>query len=90
VAWNLAHDVKREVAQSLQEARKHSRTVENVALSFEPLAEGETLTDLEYVVEMSRKIHDRLTKMYNEVARDAFGPGSAKREDHNRAGSSGR
>jgi hypothetical protein len=81
MTWKVAQDMTREIAQSLQEGRKLVRSVENLSLSLEPLAEDDTLQQLERVTEISREQVALLSGLYNSIARSAFGPGSAKRED---------
>lgn len=71
--WAVAKDTVREVAQSLQEARKHARTVESTASSLAPLAEGDELELLNSIQARAADISDDLSTLYNTIARRAFG-----------------
>lgn len=86
MTWQIAKDMSREVAQTLQEARKHSRSIENISLSLEPLASEDELLKLERVTQLSKEVTAELTGLYNSIARTAFGHGSAN-EGPTRSGS---
>lgn len=74
VPWfEVSKPMLSEVAQSLQEARKMGRSIENIATSFIPL------TDNEEVKKMLAEIQDGATlathgatQLYNLIARDAL------------------
>ena len=78
MTWQIDNSMLKEVAQSLQEGRKLARSVENLSLSLEPLADGDILQQLERVTQISREQVALISGLYNSIARSAFGPGSAK------------
>lgn len=65
--------MRREVAQSIQEARKLNRSVENVASSLTPLADGGEHQRLDEITRHTAEITDLLTKLYQSIAPSAFG-----------------
>lgn len=77
MTWQVAKNMKREVAQTLQEARKMARSIENTVLSLEPLADEDTLLHLEAAATRAAEITGHLSSLYNEIAKAAFGPESA-------------
>lgn len=75
MTWNLQKSMYKEVAQTLQEARKHARSVENTSASLAPLSvqdssEHETLKRIE---QCALECSALLTKLYNGIAVKAFG-----------------
>lgn len=77
MTWQVAKNMTREVAQTLQEARKMARSIENTAGSLQPLAEEQELLQLEHIEKLAKQISQELTGLYNSIARRAFGPESA-------------
>lgn len=73
MTWNLQKSMYREVAQTLQEARKSARAVETVATSLAPLSDGSELSDLKVLEQMGIDAAKILMKLYNGVAVRAFG-----------------
>lgn len=71
--WNLHHTMRREVAQGLQETRKHSRAVENTAASLIPLATDGTKAALEELDRLGRRATELISILYDEIAPLAFG-----------------
>lgn len=73
MTWNLQKSMYKEVAQTLQEARKQSRSLENVAASLHPLSEDSTAEDLKRIESLATEATGLLAKLYNEIAPKAFG-----------------
>jgi hypothetical protein len=76
VTWKIHNSMTREVAQTLQEARKMARSIENTASSLEPLADGQVRELLMQIVRDAQSIAIDLAHLYNDIAPQAFGPGS--------------
>lgn len=74
MVWQVHSNMMREIAQTLQEARKMARSIENTAGSLLPLTDESEHVALSAVVEHSRHIAGELTDLYNGIARQAFGP----------------
>jgi membrane associated rhomboid family serine protease len=73
VAWLVSQDMKREVAQTLQEARKMARSIDNTASSLIPLADDEERETLSEIMTASMVMAGKLTELYNGIALSAFG-----------------
>lgn len=73
MTWNLHKNMYREVAQTLQEARKMTRSIENAAGSLQPLSDGTERSELEKVEKAAQEISRTLTNLYNGMAAQAFG-----------------
>lgn len=73
MAWNIHKNMRREVAQTLQEARKHARSVENTIQALEPLTDGDENTDLRYARDANQHVLTQLDSLYRRIAPSAFG-----------------
>lgn len=73
MSWNVHKNMRREVAQSLQEARKHARSIENVIQAMTPLVDGEELMAMEVLSENLEFVLDNLNELYKSIAPAAFG-----------------
>jgi hypothetical protein len=65
----------KEIAQSLLEAKRMARSIENVADTFEPLLDEQdhdTRNALALTRQASRNINDHMQSLYNKIARDAM------------------
>lgn len=78
MAWQVHSNMTREVAQTLQEARKMARSIDNTASSLMPLTSDDERAQLDIIVEAAQDISRRLSVLYNGIALRAFGPESAK------------
>lgn len=63
----------KEVAQTLQEARKHSRAVETTSASLQPLSDATERSELEKIEKLAAEISQMFGKLYNAIAPKAFG-----------------
>lgn len=75
MTWNLQKSMYKEVAQTLQEARKHARSIENTTASLCPLTslDSSERKSLEEAEELAVRASAILTRLYNEIAVKAFG-----------------
>ena len=80
MAWQLNPNMTREVAQTLQEARKAARSIENTTASLAPLVTelSEEATRLDSITTKARQIAAELSGLYNGIALKAFGPESPR------------
>lgn len=76
--WQVHSNMMREIAQTLQEARKMARSIDNAASSLMPLSDGEQRVLLDQIVAASQGIARDLSVLYNGVAPRAFGPEAEK------------
>ena len=61
-----------QVAQSLLEGKKMARAIENMADSFQPLTDKESVVhDLNIIAEKAREISLAFARLYNPIAREA-------------------
>ena len=77
MSWQVHSNMMREVAQTLQEARKMARSIENTVSSLEPLTDGREEELLKQIVRDAQSITIDLAHLYNDIALQAFGPESA-------------
>lgn len=73
VPWNIHKNMRREVAQSLQEGRKMARSVENLADSLRPLCDGQEAEQVEAIQMASSQVIAFLSELYRSIAPKAFG-----------------
>jgi hypothetical protein len=83
VAWLVSKDMKREVAQTLQEARKMARSIDNTASSLIPLTDDEERETLSEIMTQAMVMAGKLTELYNGIALAAFG--ANREQDHHPA-----
>ena len=70
---NMVPGVTEAAVQSLMDAKKYSRSIENTCESLSPLVENEEVKkQLEEVREMCAKISGTLQRIYNRNAREVF------------------
>jgi hypothetical protein len=73
VPWNIHKNMRREVAQSLQEGRKMARSVENLADSLRPLCDGPEADGLARISDKMQSVISQLSLLYQSIAPKAFG-----------------
>ena len=73
MAWNIHKNMRREVAQTLQEARKHARSVENTVNALEPLVDGPDKIQMDRIAEGVATVLAGLDDLYRTIAPAAFG-----------------
>ena len=66
-------NILRETAQALQEAKKMARSIENVCSSLRPLASQDIVPRLDAVEEKAMEIAREFGRLYNLIAKEAFG-----------------
>ncbi len=71
--FDVEQDTLKMLAQTLQEVKRYARNVENGCEGLEPLCLDSDVRDqLNSCVTMAHKIGDKVTVIYNRIAREAF------------------
>lgn len=78
MTWQVHSNMTREVAQTLQEARKMARSIDNTAASLAPLTTEVERQQLSQISSKAQEIALMITDLYNGIAPQAFGPESGK------------
>lgn len=82
MGFNVSNATLKEIAQTLQEMRKHARTIETAADSLMPLADDDSSQILSQARTYAYGITEYMKRMYDEVAPMAFGRGNDTGRTH--------
>lgn len=74
--FEVSSETLAQITQSVQEMRKMSRSIENIAFSFIPLTDNPAVLDeLNHINEAASNITKLASSLYQRIARKALGNG---------------